>query len=192
MCPDSRPKIGQLESGVYLVTIDSGCNLDANLWRLSGEVHRTYYATVPISEPRPVNVTITIPTTTLVLPEHLSVLEIDEVQKLSQPDSPHIAASIYNLHARIANSQDFWQWVILTLMILTILVFVYRKYKSKLSCSFPIFHKKPINTTPPDYDHETPVHYVASTSTVRLYPELPTAPQDNHHATQTNPIDFVE
>ena len=192
LCPNSRPKTGQLESGVYLVTIDSGCNLDANLWRLSGEVHRTYYATMPASEPRPVNVTINIPTTELVLPKHLSVLEIAEVQKLSQPDSPHIAASIFNLHARIASSQDFWQWVLLTLLLIAIFIYVYRKYRSKLSCSFPNFHKKPIETTPPNDDNENPVHYVASTPTDRLYPELPTAPQDTHNSTQTNPIDFVE
>ena len=108
LCPNTRPRTGKFKGGVYLVTIDPGCTLDANLWRLSGQVHRTYYAVNPMSAPKPVNITITIPAPSLVLPEHLSVLEIDEVQSLEKPDSPHIRSSIFNLHARVSNDQDFW------------------------------------------------------------------------------------
>jgi len=195
LCPDQRPRTGSLASGVYLITIEPGCALDANLWRLSGKTHRTYYAAKPTSFPKPLNITITIPTESLIFPEHLAVLEIDEVEKLSQPDSPHTKATIYNLHARLANNQDFWQWVVLTIIILIAIFLVYRKYRARMSCPFPKILKK--TAQPPVYSPETSAHYVASTSTVRLYPDLsvtnyPTAPEmtEVSHMTQTDPEDL--
>jgi len=194
LCPDQRPRTGSLTSGVYLITIEPGCALDANLWRLTGRTHKTYYAAKPQTFPKPVNITITIPAQSLVLPAHLAVLEIDEVSTLSQPDSPHIKSTIFNLHARLGNNQDFWQWVCLSLIILTAVFLLYRKYRAKIPCTFPILPKK--KTKPPVYSPETPVHYVASTSTVRLYPELPTADHPTapdiaevSHMTQTDPED---
>ena len=53
LCPNTRPRTAHLEAGVYLATIDPGCVLDANLWRLSGQTHRTYYAANPVSTPKP-------------------------------------------------------------------------------------------------------------------------------------------
>jgi len=191
LCPDQRPRTGSLPSGVYLITIGQGCALDGNLWRLTGKMHRTYYATIPESAPKPVNVTITIPAQSLVLPDHLAILEIDKVQKLSQPDSPHIKASIFNLHSRLSNDQDFWQWVILTLIILTAIFITYRKYRAQIKCPLPIHKPKP---QPPNYSQDNPIHYIADTSTVRLYPELtpmshPTAPDmsETNQMTQTDP-----
>ena len=137
--------------------------------------------------------TIPIPAASLVLPEHLSVLEIDQVQKLSQPDSPHVAPSIFNLHARLSNNQDFWQWIILSMIVIIALYLLYRKYKAKLpSCTFL---KSPNPCEPPTYSSDTPVHYVASTSTTHLYPNLPnypSAPQvtEISQNVQTDPEDL--
>ena len=85
--------------GLELVNLmevyNPGCTLAANLWYLSGQVQRPYYAVNPMSAPKSVNITITIPAPSLILPEPLSVLEVDEVQSLDKPDSPHIRSSIF-------------------------------------------------------------------------------------------------
>jgi len=195
LCPEQRPCTGSLSNGVYLITIDPGCALDANLWRLTGRTHKTYYATQPKSFPKPLNITIVIPTSSLTLPTHLSVLEIAKVQKLSQPDSPHIKSSIFNLHARLSNNQDFWQWVILVLIVLIAIIIIYRKYRALIKC--PMKVRKP-KSPPPNYSHDNPIHKTANTSTVRLYPDLPTQhqpttpePLETTHMTQTDPEDQV-
>jgi len=198
LCPDQRPRTGTLTNGVYLITIDPGCAMDANLWRLSGRTHKTIYAAQPQSFPKPINITISIPATSLTLPSHLSVLEIDKVQKLQQPDSPHIKSSIFNLHARLTGNQDFWQWVILALIALIAALVVYRKYRAMLKC--PTKFRQP-STPPPTYSQDSPIHYTANTSTARLYPDLPqqepNAPanyhvNEAHQMIQTDPEDQNE
>jgi len=158
LCPDQRPRTGTLSSGVFLVTMNQGCTMDANLWRLARTTHKTYYADHPQTPPRPINITITIPTASLTLPAHLSTLEIDKIQTLDKPDSPHIQASIHNYHARLTSDQDFWQWLVFLVILLTaaIVTYFYLKHKYKCICHYPChFPKteagKPLASAPPAY-----------------------------------------
>jgi len=139
LCPDQRPRTGTFKSGVYLVTVGQTCTMDANLWRLAGTIHKTYFADRPQMPPRAINISITIPTASLTLPPHLSTLEIDTIQTLDKPDSPHMRATIYNYHARIATDQDFWQWVVITLFVIALglAVVYYLHTKYKCVCNLP-------------------------------------------------------
>jgi hypothetical protein len=173
-CPQKIPVSRKLKSGVYVVSIDSLCEMTSPQWSLKGKEQTAIYAAQPPPLPVPVALdfldikNLTPPS----FPAGQSSYEYETLSDLLSPANPRLGDSVREIQNKIGSSHTIWVWlglgIVLAVMIVYFAVQVYLRKVRK----GPPYPPVELVTPKPPPESNTSAHYDPTTETVKLYPDL--------------------
>ena len=155
-CPQATPKVGHLKAGLYIITVQPGCDMDARKWILKGREVKTYTTDSKVSPPVPVDIQfVNHENFSIELPPEVKEFEYESFHDLVAPRDPTFSEQVRQIQKHIGKHKLTWLWVIvgITLGIATILlgwkVGTTKAVRDRLS-------RKPKASNPPETEPITP------------------------------------
>jgi hypothetical protein len=176
-----------LTAGVYVVTIDPNCDLDAGTWLLHGipTLREAYNISIPLPE------VIAIPhlqqmnfSHNIHIPPGVRQMEYDSYHDLQAPPDSHLYDQVHAITKEIGQNHWFWLWILIGvvgacfLMFIIWRIIVLRQAGKPLSYLFQ-FRSGGTNSEKPEDNPTAPpstVTYDPQSSKISLYPTLPYPP----------------
>ena len=182
-CPQASPKTGQLKAGLYVITVQPGCDMDARKWILKGREIKTFTTSSDVSPPVPVGIEFINPENfSIELPPDVHEFEYESFHDLVAPRDSSFGERVRKIQKDIGKHKLTWIWVTLGLTLGIATVLLGWKVMTTKAVRQKLYKKTPaIPPLSPDVnDTETPTappertivtYCVKDEST--LYPGLP-------------------
>ena len=187
-CPQTSPRSGQLKAGLYIITVEPGCDMDARKWILKGreiKTFTTYSVSVP---PVPVDISfVNHVNFSINLPPGVDEFEYESFHDLVKPRDSSMGARVKKIQKDIGKDNLTWLWVtvgitlgvatlLLTWRILTTKSFR-RRFFNTLPANSSLTPNTPLTPDTPKATHPTAIpepssEPLMSDKPISLYPRL--------------------
>lgn len=176
-CSENRPKTGPIEAGVYVITIDPECELDAGTWLLHGISTYVEHFNISVTPPEPIDLPYfnvsNVPMDKIKIPLGIKQLEFHNYTDLVAPSDSHLQEDVRELAKNLHKKHYFWVWIILGIIcVILVSIFIWKVIALK-KAGLPLkmlFPKKMVHSEEPK------VHFDPKAQVSAIYPALPKIP----------------
>ena len=183
-CPQASPKTGQLKAGLYVITVQPGCDMDARKWILKGREIKTFTTGTDISPPVPVGIEFINPANfSPVLPPEVREFEYASFHDLIAPRDSSFGDQVREIQKNIGKHNPTWIWVTIgiALSLATVLLGwkimttkVARRVLSRKTPAIPLSPPRVKDAEEPSAPPERTIVTYCVKDERSLYPGLPT------------------